>query len=269
MDDGASENTGRYNVRALERALRILDALSDGASWKLSELSELLELNSSTAYRLLATLVNYNYVERDEDSGGYRLGLACLELAHAYYNASDLRRHARPALEALRDQTRETVHLGILDRWDIVYLEKLDGLHAIGLMSSTVGGRSPSYCTGVGKMLLAHQEPAEVRRHFTEAGLHRFTRNTITDVDELLAHLQQVRERGYALDLSEHEPEVRCIAVPVRTLDGRVIAAISISGPASRIDPEGDDRGLIELAQQVARDVSLRLGYGARPSLAR
>lgn len=256
----ASER-GRYNVRALERAIRLLDVLSDGNSWKLSELSEALDLNSSTAYRLLATLVNYNYVERDEKSGGYRLGLSCLELARAYYDANDIRRNARPELETLRDQTKETVHLGILDRWDVVYLEKLDGLHAIGLMSSMLGGRSPSYCTGLGKVLLAHQDPEAVRTHFAEVGLQRYTESTICELDELLEHLAQVRDRGYALDMAEHESEVRCIAAPLRDIDGRVIAAISVSGPAARIDPQDEDQGLVKLTLQVAQRISQRLGH--------
>ncbi len=133
-------------------------------------------------------------------------------------------------------------------------------------MSSTVGGRSPAYCTGVGKMLLAHEDLEEVSRHFTRVGLERYTPHTITELEVLLQHLRKVREQGYALDLTEHEPEVRCIAVPVRNLEGRVVAAISISGPAARIDPEGEDRNLVELAQQTAHDVSLRLGYSGRHS---
>jgi DNA-binding IclR family transcriptional regulator len=256
---------GRYNIRSLERALRLLEALSDGNTWKLSELSDRLGLNSSTAYRLLATLLENDYVERDKLSGGYRIGLACLELARAY-NRGDIRQNARPAMESLRDRTKESVHLGILNGWEVVYLEKLDGLHAIGLMSSRVGGRAPSYCTGLGKMLLAHQDAEKARQHFEETGLHGYTDVTITDLDQLMNHMVQVREQNYALDLAEHEREVHCIAAPVHDVDGSVVAAISISGPAARIDVEDSGQDLIYMVQQAAAEISHRLGYISRQS---
>lgn len=241
----------------------MLEALSDGESRKLSELSQELTLNSSTVYRLLITLLENDYVERDNTSGGYRLGLACLELARAY-NRGDLRQNALPALESLRDATKETVHLGILDNWEVVYLDKLDGLHAIGLMSSKVGGRSPAYCTGLGKMLLAHQDTEKVQQHFSEVGLHRYTKTTITRVGHLLKQLAQVREQNYALDMAEHEKEVQCIAAPVYDADGNVVAAISISGPVARIDPENSRLDLIQLVKKAAADISRRLGYNSQ-----
>ncbi len=256
---GKAAGKGRYNVRALERALRILHLLSDGRSWRLSDISEALNMSSSTAFRLLSTLASYGYIERDTQTGGYSLGLACLELARAYYEASDIRRHARPVLEALRDSTTETVHLAILDNWEVFYLEKLQGLHAIGLMSSAIGGRFPAYCTGLGKVLLAYHDPQEVRAHYAKDGLKRFTDTTITDADELVAHLQQVRAQGYALDLGEHEAEVHCVAVPISDIEGHVVAAISVSGPAGRVDAQ--DQAFIDAIKQAARAISHTLGH--------
>ena len=153
------QKESRYNIRAVDRAVRILSVLSDGRPRTLTELSEAIEINSSTTFRLLATLACSNYVERIEQSGAYRLGLACLELSRAYHESNDIRQSALPELEMLRDDTKETVHLAILDKMEVVYVEKLHGLHAIGLMSSRLGGRSPAYCTGVGKVLLAHTDP--------------------------------------------------------------------------------------------------------------
>lgn len=251
----------RYNVRVLDRAIRILWLLSDGKPRTLTELSQEAAMNSSTTFRLLATLAYNNYVERDGRSGAYRLGLACLELARAYHESNDIRRAALPELEMLRDDTKETVHLAVLDTMEVVYLEKLHGLHAIGLMSSRVGGRAPAYCTGVGKVLLAHTDPELIRDHFEMTGLFRYNDTTIQDIDQLLEHLEEVRCQGYALDRGEHEIEVRCVAAPLFDISGKVVAAISVSGPAGRLEPLETKQELIDRTREAARTISARLGY--------
>jgi len=243
---------GRYNIRVLDRAIGLLSLLSDGQSKTLTELSAQLGIGSSSIYRLLVTLASHGYVEHDRAAGGYRLGLACLELSRAYLESSDVRKVALPELESLRDATSETVHLGILDQMEVVYIEKLQGL---------VGGRSPAYCTGLGKMLLAHLDPGLVQEHFGRNGVRRFTENTITELKELTAHLAAVRAQGYAIDNAEHEPEVRCVAAPVFDLRGEVVAAISVSGPVARLDPFGAQRPLIEATVQSAQAISRRLGH--------
>ncbi len=251
----------RYNIRVLDRAIRILSVLSDGKPRTLTELSEEIALNSSTTFRLLATLAYHNYVERDEQSGEYRLGLACLKLARAYHADNYIRRAALPELEKLRNDTTETVHLAVLDKMQVFYLEKLHGLHAVGLMSSRVGGYAPAYCTGLGKVLLAYTDPELVRAHFEQTGLHRYSDRTIQSVDELMKHLEQVRRQGYALDQGEHEVEIRCVAAPVFDISGEVVAAISVSGTAGRMEPLETNQALIDRTQQAARTISKSLGY--------
>lgn len=254
-------NDNRYHIRVLDRAFRILSLLADGEPRTLQELSDGIELNTSTTFRLLATLSFYKYVQRDETTNQYSLGLACLELAHAYYESNDLRRVALPELEALRDDIKETVHLAILDHMEIVYLEKLPGLHAIGLMSSRVGGRSPAYCTGVGKVLLAYQRGPVLEEYLGGHELHRFTENTITTQEALKVELAEIRRKGYGLDRGEHEYEVRCVATPIFNLRGEVIAALSISGPSGRIGQLEEDSELVRRAQQVAATISNKIGY--------
>jgi len=187
------QDEGRYNIRAVDRGLLVLSVLSDGKPRTLTDLSEEIALNSSTTFRLLATLTYHNYVERDEQTGEYRLGLACLELARAYHAGNTIRRAALPQLERLRDDSTETVHLGVLNKMEVVYLEKLHGLHAVGLMTSRVGGRSPAYCTGLGKALLAYADPQKVREYFGQNGLTRYTNTTIQSLDELMTDLEQIR----------------------------------------------------------------------------
>ena len=251
----------RYNIRVLDRAIRVLSALSDGKLHTLTRLSEEVELNSSTAFRMLSTLHYHNYVERDERSGAYKLGLACLELARAYSEGSDLRATALPDLEMLRDDTKETVHLAVLDRHEVVYLDKLPGLQAIGIMSSQVGRRASAYCTGLGKALLAYQDIDEVKAHFEHRGFRRFTDTTIQTVEELTRQLEQIRQRGYSFDLGEHESEVRCVAAPIFDINGLAVAAISVSGPSSRLDPLQENRELIEKTLASANSISAKLGY--------
>lgn len=241
--------------------MHILSVLSDGKPRKLTGLSEEIALNSSTTFRLLATLAHHNYVERDKLSGEYKLGLTCLELARAYHASNDIRRSSLPELERLRDVTTETVHLGILDKMEVVYLEKLHGLHAVGLMSSRVGGRSPAYCTGLGKVLLAYADLELVRDYFGQVGLHDYTDTTVQTVDELMDHLEQVCNQGYALDLGEHEAEVNCVAAPIFDINSQVVAAISTSGPAGRLNPLETKQELIDQTREAARIVSAKLGY--------
>jgi DNA-binding IclR family transcriptional regulator len=268
MNDDVAE---RYNIRSVERTLRLLSTLSDGKLRSLTELSGAIGLSNSTTFRILATLAHSNYVERDSRSGGYRLGLACLELGQAYRAGSDIRQVALPELERLRDDTKETVHLAMLDRMEVVYLEKLNGLHAVQVMSSRVGGRLPAYCTGLGKVLLAYADPEAVRAHFEAAGLRAYTQTTIATASALMDHLQEVRCQGYALDEGEHEADVRCVAAPVFDSSSQSVAAISVAGPAGRMEPVKANTALIERTLCAARAISSRLGYsgpriGVRPS---
>jgi IclR family KDG regulon transcriptional repressor len=257
----SKQNSSRYNIRVLDRAILILNKLSDGVPRTLAEISEEIHINTSTTYRLLMTLASHNFVSRDEQTNQYRLGLSCLELAKAYQDSNNIRRFALPELEKLRDDVKETVHLAVLDNWEVVYLEKLSGLHAIGLMGSRVGGRSPVHCTGLGKAIAAFLTPAEVRKHFETDGLARYTQTTITDLDELMQHLEKVRQDGYALDQGEHENEVRCVAVPIFDINHNVVAALSVSGPAGRMEPMKENPVLIEKARQSAQRISSQLGY--------
>ena len=252
---------GRYTIRALDRGIRVLSILSDGQPRTLTELSDQVGLTGSTIFRLLATLSGHNYVARDELSGKYELGLACLDLARSYQEGNIIRRLALPIVQALRDDTMETVHLAVLDDMQVCYLDKQPGLHAIGLMSSRVGARFPAYCTGLGKALLAFTDPYLVRTHFERVGLPRCTDTTLRTVDALMHDLRQVRDRGFALDRGEHEPEVRCIAAPIFSANGNVAAALSVAGPASRLDPVDANYSLAARTVEAARTVSCKLGW--------
>ena len=252
----------RYLIRAVERALELLQVFSTTEpELSLTELSKRLKLNTSTTYRLLATLESHGYIEQNSENGKYHLGVACLELGSVFLSQVSLRRQALPLLEALRNDCKETVHLTILDRMEVVYLEKLESLLPIGFMSSRVGGRSPAYCTGVGKALLAYEAPDEVRSFYSGHSLKWYTDNTIVDVDKLLADLTEVRKRGFAIDNEEHETGVKCVAAPIRDHQGKVVGAISVSGPVQRMNEKIAEIDLVSKVINTSREISARLGY--------
>jgi DNA-binding IclR family transcriptional regulator len=254
-------NSARYNIRVVDRAVSVLNALSDGTPRTLTELSKELDINSSSTFRLLATLRSHNLVQLEDSTGNYRLGLACLELSRAYHTGDEVRQAALLEMKVLRDDTMETVHLGVLDDMEIVYLEKLEGLHAIGLMSSRVGRRAPAHCTGLGKALMAYSDPSFIQDKIEQINLKKYTDTTINSKAELLNHLEHVRQRGYALDIGEHEKEVRCVAAPIFDQYGKTVAAISVSGPSGRIDPVEHNHEIIARTLLAADNISKNLGY--------
>jgi IclR family transcriptional regulator, KDG regulon repressor len=256
-----AKNSTRYNIRVVDRAVSVLKLLSDGKPRTLTELSKELDINSSTTFRLLATLRSHQLVQLEDSTGYYRLGLASLELSRAYHTGDEVRQAALQEMKELRDETMETVHLGVLDGMEIVYLEKLEGHHAIGLMSSRVGRRAPAYCTGLGKVLLAHSDTNFIQENIEQFNLQQYTDMTIINRTELLDHLELVRRRGYALDMGEHEKEVRCIAAPIFNQYGKTVAAISVAGPSGRLDPVEHNQELIDRILRAASNISSNLGY--------
>ncbi|MGD9144298.1 MAG: IclR family transcriptional regulator [Anaerolineae bacterium] len=260
---GKHGSDNRYRIRAVERALELMEAFSiEEPELSLKQLSGRLELNASTVFRLLATLQARGYVEHSRENGRYRLGPACLGPSSVYLAQADMRRRLTPLLVTLRDDCRETVHLATLDRklMEVIYLEKLEGLLPIGLMGSRVGGRSPAYCTGLGKAMLAHEPPEAAEAFYQARGLPAHTPQTITAWDVLSYELAEIRRRGYALDNTEHEPDVKCVAAPVWNHRREVAGAISVAGPAERIEKLIAEKTLIDTVKVVAARASELMG---------
>ncbi len=256
------EASEKYNVRAVQRALALLRAfLSHDGAMSAAELGKQIDLGPSTVFRMLVTLESQGFVEQDPATGKYRPGVICLELGSRFLKNNDLRSRAIAGLEELRNEFGETVHLTILQGNEVVYLEKLAGLHPIGFMSSRVGDRAPAHCTGVGKALLAHLTDEELLARYPTGKLTRYTEHTITDLNSLRAALAEVREQGYAIDQEEHELGVKCVAVPTFNHLG-VVAAMSLSGPVERMDHHITHERLIERIQRAAMEVSTQSGWG-------
>ncbi|MCL4489292.1 MAG: IclR family transcriptional regulator [Chloroflexi bacterium] len=256
------KHSERYHIRAVERALTLLRLfLSSETDLSATEISKQVDLDLSTTFRLLITLQAQGFVEQESATGKYRLGVTCLELGSRFLKYNDIRKRALDVLETLRNEFGEAVHLTVLDGDQVVYLEKLPGLYPIGFMSSRVGGRSPAYCTGVGKALLAYLPDEEVKKRYPRSKLIRYTDATITDIGALQAELAQVREKGFAVDRQEHEIGVVCAAVPIFDHKG-VTAAMSVSGPAERMEQHIKGGKLIETLKQSAGEISAQMGWG-------
>ena len=254
------ETNPNYPIKVLNKTFSILEVLlQQGSAMNMTEISKKLGLYPSTTHRILDTLKHWGYVEQEPNNQEYQLGLKVLELGMAKLRQMDLVRDSTPYLKELVNQCNETVHLGVLEERDVLYLAKEESSQTIR-MCSYVGKRAPLHCTALGKVLLAYLPEVERKKILGERELPRLTEKTITDKKELVKELNKVKKQGIALDRGENEKDVRCIAAPIRNYQGKVIAAISISGPAFRIDKKVQNnlkKALIETSTKISK----RLGY--------
>ncbi len=241
------------------RVLTLLELFGPGErDLSLGQISERLSLPKSSVHRLLETLIDHKFIERDPISRRYRLGLRVFEIGSVAIHERGLHGAAHPIVEQLAVKTIETCHLAVLSGTDAVYVYKIDGAASI-IMSSRVGGRAPCYCTSIGKVLIAWSG-GEIFKHVITSGMRAYTPNTITTPNQLNAELEKVRRKGYALDLEEFERGLRCIAAPVRDQTGNVTAALGLAGPSGRLTSDRL-RALAPQVMSAADAVSRNLGY--------
>jgi len=252
--------TNDYGVKSFHKIMSILDCFSTvDRSLSVSELAERSCLPHSTAHRLVVSLRQIGLLDQDGNRSEYRLGLKLFQLGSTVLINMDIQNEARPYVEMLGQEAEEAVHLCVFDGWRMSFVDRAVGGRSGSQNSTIVMEVSPCHCTGVGKAALAFQ-PEETIERIIKLGLPAFTRHTITDPKALRSELAVTRERGYALDLGEVEPSVRCVAAPIRNTSGKVIAAISVSGNVKRLP----DERLHALAPQVIRHanlISIRLGF--------
>lgn len=254
-----------YTVKSLIKALNILEALAEGEqpSYTLTELSRRLRLHVSTVHRLVVNLSQQGFLDHDPTTGGYQLGYRVLRMGLRVLDRLDFRRVAHPLLRELNEKTQETVHLVILQGEYGMSVEKLLSPQPVGL-DARLGALIPLHCSGVGKSLLAFQDEEFLQRIARPPGLERRTARTITTLAQLRKELATVRERGYAVDDEEAVEGLRCVAAPIFDNTGRVVAAFSVAGPATRITPERIPE-IALLVCETSRRISFRLGYRAVP----
>lgn len=253
------KDQSEYNVRAVERALLILECF-DGENPErgVSEIAQTVGLHKATTHRIVTTLLNYGYLERADDDQSYRLGLKLAGLGFQVIHRMDLRQEALPYMKQLVDQWNETCDLSIFDQERAFYIDVLHGSHALTI-SAAVGQRLPAHCTASGKLFLAYLSPKELDT-FLNRTLLSYTSKTITSPDELRTELQTIYQQGYSCDDGELEDGIKAIAAPIRNHRGEVIAAMSIPGPTNRMT---QDRipDLLDSLLQATQSVSQRMGW--------
>ena len=254
--------TEKSGVQSVERIVQLIEQLaSHPAGASLQRLAQETGLAKSTVHRLLASLVSLGYAAQEPETGRYRLTLKMFELSSGIVNSMEIMDVAKAHLERLSQRTGEAVHLVIRDARDIVYIYKTES--GPMRMSSRVGLRSPLYCTGVGKAILATLPPEEVEDVWNHSSLKKLTSRTVVDLTEMQDQLAEVRANGYAIDDEENEMGVRCVAVAIPGPDGRAESAFSISGLAPYMTPERIRR-VAALALDTRTDILADLGVGRK-----
>lgn len=245
-------------VKSVQRTVKILESFNpEVQELGITELSKRLKIPKSTVYNILNTLVLEGILEKNRDNQRYRLGLKLFELGNIARANFELRSVATPFLKELNRQLDETVHLTILDKGEVLYIECFESTKRLRTYS-VIGMRAPLHCTAVGKAILAFLPEEEMDEIIRAKGLERFTENTITDPQKLKEHLKEIRSRGYSTDDMEHEEGVRCVGAPIPNQEGKVFASISVSGPSQRLTLERIPV-IAELVMTTAQEISRRI----------
>jgi IclR family KDG regulon transcriptional repressor len=230
-------------IQSLARGLKILDILSqaqDGVS--ITGLAEILGVDKGSASRLVATLVQHGYAEKDEKTRRFHLGAQVVSLSRSLLTRLPLREAAKPFLRQLMEQTGECAHLAVPAQGKVLYIDQVESPATLRV-NAQVGTMNPLHCTALGKVILVFGEVE------LPAALESFTPHTLTDPGQLRENLKQIRKRGFAVDDEEFDLGVRCIAAPVYDFRGKLAGSIGISGPASRMTR----KRLPEMAEVVVK----------------
>jgi DNA-binding IclR family transcriptional regulator len=255
------KNASEYIIHSVSHALDILDSfLGEDSEQGVTCLSSKLGLPKNNIFRLLSTLQCRGYVDQNENTGNYRLGMKTFELGQAFLRRMGLVNQAHSILDHLVTQTSETAYLSLYEDGEAIYVDMVETKHPVRIIPM-IGKRVPVHCTAVGKVQLAYKSQEEKKRIIIEKGLKAFTPNTITDEEAFLSHLEEVAQNGYALDNEEFEEEVRCVACPIWDYTNNVVAGVTISGPTLRMSEERIKETLVPILKQAALEVSRRLGY--------
>ncbi len=229
-----------YPISSVDNALRLLLLYRDRRLIRVTDAAEALGVGRSTAHRLLAMLQHHGFVEQDPETRAYRAGAALAEIGLATIREDGLGEQLRPFMERLRDEVKETIQLVVLQGANCLFIETVES-HRPLRTASRVGIVVPAHCLSAGKALLAELAPERLRRLYPAPEIPAATARSITSRDELEAHLDDIRARGYATNFGESEEEIGSVGVAVRSASGRLRAGLAVSGPLSRLDETRTD----------------------------
>jgi DNA-binding IclR family transcriptional regulator len=247
---------GKTSIQVIERMMDLLDALArNDDPVNLKRLANSTSLHPSTAHRILNMMVEFRMVDRIEP-GTYRLGIRLLELGNLVKSRINLRQEALPYMRRLHQDLHETVNLSVRQDDEMVYVERLLSDRSAMRVVHVIGGRAPLHITAVGKLFLLEDGPEKCREYAQRTGLKVFTKNTIRDFESLSKELERVRKLGYAVDNEEAENGVCCVGAGIHDDEGRLVAGLSLSTPANRLDKTWYLR-----VRQAAEEISAALGH--------
>lgn len=250
---------GATGVQSVDRAVSVLEILAQRGEAGVSEVAADIGVHKSTAFRLLAALEERELVEQTQDRGKYRLGFGILRLASAVPGQLDVTHQARPICEQLAAQLGETVNIAVRRSHFVVNIDQARGPSAVAT-HNWVGELTPLHATSSGKVLLAYMTPDERRDVLASSRLTRLTPHTITSQRELETQVDAAARDGYASSIEELEEGLNAVAVPVRDHTGRVIAALSVSGPVYRFTKDRLREVIPDLLAAAAA-ISHRMGH--------
>lgn len=248
-DDKTEQNT----IKSLDRAMRVLEYLSEYQGQSLSSLSADLEQSPATVYRILVTLQGRGLVEFDAAEQLWHIGPQAFVIGARFLRRTSLVDRARPILRRLMEQTGETANLGVVREHSVLFVSQVESHQNIRAFFPP-GTLSPLHASGIGKALLSEMSEERLDRFLKASVLEAFTQHTLADAPRLREDLERIRQRGYAIDDEEKNIGMRCVAAPVFDIHGEAVAGISVSGPSSRIGPEGTDlfgRAVVDAASEL------------------
>ena len=250
-------------MNSIEKSIQILNYLSDAKrSVGITELSLELSFPKSTVHRILNSLLNYSLVDKEKDTSKYRLGLQILKYSNSFYNSFDFRQIAKTILKKVCIETSFTTSLTIWQSYHSICIDSVtpsqkSNTHQLFV---EVGKEMPFHCTASAKTLLAYQRPEEIKRIINKSLLKKYTPNTITDPEKLMIHLLEIKNKGFAICDEELEEGIKAIAAPIKNINGKAIASITITGLAKRMS-SGNIETLVKIVIDSAKEISDKLGY--------
>ena len=247
-------------MKSLSKAIDTINAVAEAGSAGIRELSSIIGYPPSTIHRIAATLVERHYFQQDPVTKQYALAFRFLELGTRVQQKIHLTSIARPHIERLMEETRESVNLAVRDGDSMVYLDNARSNHSILQLFTKPGARVPLYATGVGKLFLSTMQASELDAYLERSDITPFTPYTLVEKDKIVNDLERIRSQGYSVDNEEMEEGVRCVAALFFDHQGKPAAAVSITGAAMRVTPDRIKR-FGNLVNSCAAAISGQLGF--------
>lgn len=255
------QTTGKTNnIKSIIKAANVLNLLADaGEPMSLAQMASELNISKSTLHGIVATLVDVRFLAQDQSTGRYHLGTRLFQIGSRMSSMWNERKIAYSYIQQIAAEVGETVHMAVLDDYEVLYINKQESSSSIRIVTD-IGAKLPAYCTGLGKALLSDMSKQEFQYMLRKIALKRYTDFTITDPDALWKELEMTYNRGYGEDDQEYIEGLRCVAAPILNHEGKIVAALSISGPVSRMQSdklEQCKRSLLSTCDEI----SVKMGY--------